>query len=183
MDIPVFLSRPSPYTKQQEEFEARVGDCLEELGFAARTLGKTDYDPEEPLTACRRLMRECNGLIALAFRHFYIEKGWECAINAKQTSLVDSKPLNNVYFTSPWVQIETTMAFSLGLPILVLREKGVNARGLMKKGIAGIYLPEFDLDDPDNDYLKTREWKEITNEWGGWVRAVRRAKGFPPRLY
>ena len=53
----------------------------------------------------------------------------------------------------------------------------------MAKGIAGLYLPEFDLDAPEKDYLKKQEWKEIINEWGGWVRAVRRSKGYPPRAY
>lgn len=188
MNIPVFVSCSTPFTQQQKDFKCAVGKYLEDyLGFAPRTLGETDYDPEEPLTACRRLMMECNGLITLAFRRYYIETGWEHPEIKTQKQLEEEnkqpKPMNQLYFTSPWCQIEATMAFSLGLPILVFREKGVIPRGLMRKGTAGLYLPEFDLDNPHKDFLTEPQWKEIINEWGGWVRAVRRAKGFPPRLY
>lgn len=192
MNIPVFLSCSSPYTEEQKAFKEKVGKYLNNLGFSARTLGETDYDPEEPLTACRRLMSECNGLITLAFRRYYVRTGWEYPDLPNQKRLTDKKTQKTVkkqesidenYFTSPWCQIEATMAFSMGLPILVFREKGVIKRGLLSKGIAGLYLPEFDLDNRTQDYLKEPEWKEIINEWGGWVRAVRRAKGYPPRAY
>lgn len=191
MNISIFLSCSSPYTEEQLAFKKQVSTYLDNyLGFSARTLGVTDYDPDEPLTACRRLMVECNGLITLAFRRYYLKEGWEYAEDIHQKQLNDRKtnepikprPLDNKYFTSPWCQIEAAMAFSLGLPILVLREKGVSPRGLMKQGISGIYLPEFDL-DAEESYLETQEWKEISNEWGGLVRAVRRAKGYPPRAY
>ena len=192
MNIPVFLSCSGPYTKEQEAFKAKVRTHLEDyLGFMPRTLGETDYDPEEPLTACRRLMMECNGLITLAFRRYYVHEGWEYPDSPPQTKLQDKKtdnpikqkPIAGKYFTSPWCQIEATMAFSLGLPILVFREKGVIEWGLLAKGIAGLYLPEeFDVNNPE-DYLQRQEWKEIISEWGGWVRAVRRSKGYPPRAY
>ncbi|MBQ9521464.1 MAG: hypothetical protein IJR72_02710 [Oscillospiraceae bacterium] len=192
MNISVFLSYSRPYTEAQKSFKEGVSKYLDDyLGFSARTLGDTDYDPDEPLTACRRLMVECNGLITLAFRRYYLEKGFEYADNSNQGQLddkktkkpIEPKPLNEIYFTSPWCQIEAAMAFSLGLPILVLRERGVSPRGLMKKGISGIYLPEFDLDKGGENYLETQEWKEISNEWSGLVRAVRRAKGYPHRVY
>ena len=188
MNIPVFLSCSGPFTEEQLTFKTNVIKYLQDyLGFAPRTLGETDYDPEEPLTACRRLMMECNGLITLAFRRYYVETGYEYPITEKQTPLKENpkqpKSINGLYFTSPWCQIEATMAFSMGLPILVFREKGVSPRGLMAKGIAGLYLPEFELDNPKEDYLTKQEWKEIINEWGGWVRAVRRSKGYPPRAY
>lgn len=192
MNIPVFLSCSGPFTKEQDKFKTAVKKYLRDyLGFEARTLGETDYDPEEPLTACRRLMMDCNGLITLAFRRYYVEIGYEYPDMPRQMKSVDEKTgkilkkkksIDGLYFTSPWCQIEAAMAFSLGLPILVFREKGVSERGLMKKGISGLYLPEFDLETHKN-YLDEPEWREIINEWGGWVRAVRRSKGFPPRLY
>jgi hypothetical protein len=35
----------------------------------------TDYDMDAPLTAIRRLMLESNGLLTIAFRRTYVEKG------------------------------------------------------------------------------------------------------------
>jgi hypothetical protein len=52
----------------------------------------------------------------------------------------------------------------MGLPILVLREAGVIEDGILEKGVAGIYLPEFDLYKKP-DYLQTNEWKQLFNQW------------------
>jgi hypothetical protein len=54
--IPVFLSYPKPFLKRQQEFVAAVQSYLELRGFIGRTLGVTDYDMQEPLTAIRRLI-------------------------------------------------------------------------------------------------------------------------------
>ena len=61
--IAVFLSYPKPALKRQAAFVDRVVDHLADRGFEARTLGVTDYDMQAPLTAIRRLMLECNGVI------------------------------------------------------------------------------------------------------------------------
>jgi hypothetical protein len=47
---------------------------LKNRGFEPRTLGVTDYDMQEPLTAIRRLMLESNGLLTIAFRRGFIKK-------------------------------------------------------------------------------------------------------------
>ena len=49
--------------------------------------------------------------------------------------------------TSPFCHIEPAMAFQLGLPVLVFREKGVLDDGILEKGGCWVYiLSEFDLD-------------------------------------
>ena len=175
MQIPVFLSYSTPYSKEQEGFIETLKQTLETHCLYPRTLGVTDYDLEEPLVAVRRMMLECNGLITIAFRRFEIQAGTEHKKGAGKT-------LNGQYFTSPWCHIEPAMAYQLGLPILVFREKGVTANGILEKGVAGVYLPEFDLEDK-NSYFDRDEAKEILGVWEGYVRAFNRAKGRPPRLF
>ncbi len=46
--------------------------------------------------------------------------------------------------STAWPQIETAMAYQIGLPIVVWREKSVRAEGLFEPGVAGLYMPEFD---------------------------------------
>src|SRR5256885_1962939 len=75
MNISVFLSYPKPCFGKQKDFIQHVREHLEMRGFGPRTLGVTDYDMDAPLKSIRRLMLESNGLITVAFRRTFIEKG------------------------------------------------------------------------------------------------------------
>lgn len=180
MSISVFLSYPQPYMSRQQRFINTVINYLRNRGFEPRTLGITDYDMNEPLTAIRRLMLESNGLITVAFRRSLVETG----IQKPQSDMGQrSTEILQKWYTSPYCQIEPAMAFQLGLPILILRENGVIEEGILEKGVTGTYLPEFDLDDHTKDYLNTEEWRQIIGRWEGYVRKVAENKGLPPKLY
>jgi hypothetical protein len=75
------------------------------------------------------------------------------------------------------------MAYQLGLPILIFREKGVLPEGILEPGVVGYYMPEFDLSQNIDDYLKSMPWKDVLGRWEGFVRAVVETKGKPPALY
>src|SRR4029078_11004884 len=75
MGIYVFLSYPNACYGSQQAFVDRIFKYLSERGFALRTLGVNEYDVDAPMTAIRRLMVESNGLLTIAFRRTYIEKG------------------------------------------------------------------------------------------------------------
>lgn len=181
MRISIFLSFPKPHLTVQAEFIDKVADFLRNRGFQPRTLGVTDYDMSAPLTAIRRLMLESNGLVTVAFRRTKVE---QCVLRA-EADLPDQveKQIGNVWFTSPYCQIEPAMAYQLGLPVLIFREKGVIPDGLLEKGVVGTYMPEFDLTRPIDPYLNSGEWKDVLGRWEGFVRAVVETKGNPPRLY
>lgn len=178
--IPVFLSYPKPFTKSQADFVNRVCEYLEKRGFIGRTLGVTDYDMEEPLTAIRRLMLDCNGLVTIAFRRSYITSGvGKPASDVGETEY----SLSGKWLTSPYCHIEPAMAFQVGLPILILREEGVIADGILEKGVSGTYLPEFSITGNWEDYFESTEWCQVIGQWEGYVRRVVSNKGKPPRLY
>lgn len=181
MNISVFLSHPKPCFSKQEEFIERVRDYLKRRGFAARTLGVTDYDMDAPLTAIRRLMLESNGLITVAFRRTFVEKG--TARLRTDVENLEETTVDGTWLTTPWAHIEPAMAYQLGLPILLLREKHVLADGMLERGVAGLYMPEFDLDQPVGAYFDSNEWQGIIGKWEGYVRAVVDSKGRPPKLY
>ena len=92
-------------------------------------------------------MLESNGILVVAFRRTLIEKGVY-----KPNNIHDQKVLNNTWITSPYTQIEPAMAFQIGLPILILRENGVLADGILERGVIGTYMPEFSLEDTAPDY-------------------------------
>ncbi|MFG6197402.1 hypothetical protein [Nonomuraea sp. JJY05] len=141
----------------------------------------TDYDTDAPLKAIRRLLLESNGLITIAFRRTYIER----AIGNHMTDLTDRSPydITDQWLTSPWSHIEPAMAFQLGLPILILRERGVIADGILEKGVLGLYMPEFDADMPTSQYFQSPEWRDLIWKWEGQARQVVETKGNPPKLY
>jgi hypothetical protein len=181
MRISVFLSYPTPCFSRQQEFISRISEFLKSQGFEPRTLGVTDYDMDAPLKAIRRLMLESNGLITVAFRRTFIEKGalrYRTDINELQETPIEGK-----WMTTPWSHIEAAMAYQLGLPILIFREKGVVDDGILERGVVGLYMSEFDLDNLRADYFSSAEWSGIIGKWAGYVRAVVEKKGSPPQLY
>ncbi len=178
--ISIFLSYPRPFNSKQTEFIDELVKYLKERGFEPRTLGVSDYDVQEPLNAIRRLMLESNGLLTIAFRRAHIKEG----ISKPQSDIGESESkLDNLWLTSTYCHIEPAMAFQIGLPILILRENGVIADGILEKGVIGTYMPEFNLDGDPLTYFKNREWSQLIGIWEGQVRNVVQKKGQPPRLY
>jgi hypothetical protein len=180
MGIPIFLSFPQPHLQKQSDFVRDVSSYLRSRGLEPKTLGVNEYDTDAPLTAIRRLMLESNGLITIAFRRLWIDGG-TYRKDADVTWTAPS-PLTATWLTSPYCHIEPAMAFQLGLPILLLRERGVLSDGVLEKGVVGTYMPEFSV-DATSSYLQTPEWGQLIAKWEGQVRAVRDAKGHPPRLF
>ena len=181
MGISVFLSYPKPCFGKQEAFIQRINAYLTQRGIAPRTLGVTDYDMYAPLKAIRRLMLESNGLITVAFRRTYVEKG--TARFRTDIQKLQEVPIDGRWLTTPWAHIEPAMAYQLGLPILILREQGVLDDGILERGVVGLYMPEFDMERPLDEYFTSAEWNGVIGKWEGYVRSVVEKKGNPPQLY
>jgi hypothetical protein len=126
-------------------------------------------------------MLESNGLITIAFRRTYVQKG-TARLRTDITNLRESS-IDDTWITTPWAHIEPAMAYQLGLPVLIFREAGVLADGVLEKGVVGLYMPEIDLDAPAERYFQSAEWNAIIGRWEGFVRAVVDRKGKPPTLY
>lgn len=173
----VFLSYPRPYNKEQQIFILALSEYLVSRGYAPRTLGITDYDMDAPLKAIRRLMIESNGLITIAFRRALINQG----IGEPDTP--NEYSLDGKWLTSPYSHIEPAMAFQIGLPVLILRESGVIADGILEKGVLGTYMPEFDLSNSSGNYLNSNEFRQLIHKWESQVERVVENKGNPPKLY
>ena len=173
----VFLSYPRPYNSDQEAFIENLSAYLKQHGYEPRTLGITDYDMSAPLKAIRRLMLESNGLITIAFRRAQIITG------TGKPNTLDEYSLSGQWLTSPYSHIEPAMAFQIGLPVLVIRETGVLADGILEQGVLGSYMPEFNLENSPTEYLESREFSDIIRQWENQVERVVESKGNPPQLY
>ena len=163
MSIPVFLSYPKPYNEAQVNFIGEVEKHLRDNNFSPRTLGVTDYDMSAPLIKIREMMYECDGLLSIAFRRAHIKAG------IGKPSTQNEYIISDQWLTSPYCHIEPSMAFQLNLPTLIFREKGVIDDGILEKGVAGTYLPEFDLTSTDSNYLESEEWCQLIIKWKSLV--------------
>lgn len=177
MKTAIFLSYPSPFNAEQGKFVEALKAYMSDNDLEPRTLGVTDYDPDIPLKAIRRLMLESNGIVTVAFRRTLISKG-ESRPGHTRNFVLDGK-----WLTSPYAQIEPAMAFQIGLPTLIMRELGVVPEGILEKGISGLYMPEFDLTEGWETYLRSQEWVQIFKRWEHQVRSVRDKKGMPPTIF
>lgn len=181
MKIPVFVSRPTPHLEAQAQFVDVVKKELHARGFEPFTLGPgSSYDYDAPLIGIRRILTHCCGLISIAFRRMHVASatrhlGADISGRAEEVS-------TSFWLTSPYCQIEPAMAFQLGLPILILREQGVLAEGVLEKGVTGLYLPEFNL-DASASFVNSDECRRLLDQWGGYVRTVHKRRGDPPLLY
>ena len=181
MRAPIFLSYPKPWYPNQQEFIARVQEYFCGRGFEPRTLGVTDYDMDAPLQGVRRLLLECNGFAAVALRRAHFEQGTRMLRGTDGN--LHAEEVRDEWLTTPWAHIEPAMAFQVGLPIVIFRERGVVVDGVLDPGVAGIHMPEIDLDDDLDTYFGSNQWLQPISQWEGRVRQVMARKGRPPSLY
>jgi len=177
----IFLSYPKPWYDNQKLFIERVVEYFQGRGFEPRTLGVTDYDMDAPMQGVRRLLLECNGFAGVALRRAHIERGTRMVRGSDGE--LHAEDSDDHWLTTPWVHIEPAMAFQVGLPIVIFRERGVVIDGVLDPGVAGIHMPEIDLDCDLDAYFSSNEWLQPISQWEGRVRQVIARKGRPPALY
>lgn len=181
MEISVFLSYAKPFNRKQTKFISKVERHLVENGFKPRTLGITDNSTSAPLIKIREIMNECHGLLSVAFRRSFIEKG----VGKPGTNLAGhlQYDISQKWITSPYCHIEPSMAFQIDMPILIFREKGVIDDGILENGVIGSYIPEFDLDSSIDQYFKSSEWNQLLTEWKKSVLEYKRWKQFKSDVF
>lgn len=188
MGIPVFLSRAQPHTMPQARFLKSLCKHLRSRGLEPRTVGDTDFGLNG-LDAVRGLLRQCNGIISVAFRRAVVREGADrpdadqrLGDAVREVSLIDT------WLTTPWCHMEAAMAYQIGLPVLLVVEEGVRQDGALENGVLGQYPPQFDLAGGDRDLDAVfagnlEKWRQLAGTWEGQVREVVHNRARPPALY
>lgn len=187
MGIPVFLSRAEPYRHSQQVFLARLCKHLVQRGLEPHTVGDTDFGLNG-MSAIRGLLLQSNGLLSVAFRRMIVNDGQDRPAPTLPLASNQKVPLDQpTWLTTPWCHMETAMAYQIGLPILLLVEKGVRLEGVLEGGVLGQYPPTFDLaPEPtslDASFESTEKWRQLLGTWEGQVREVLRNRTRPAPLF
>jgi hypothetical protein len=162
MRIPIFVSAPTRLTDMQEASRKLILRELDRLGLEARALGRSDYPTELPLREVLTIARHCAGGIILGFQQFRADSG------VAKAGTEDEKPISApVIFPTEWNQLEAGILFSLGLPLLVFREKGISG-GVFDQGVTDVFvhpMPRADLTSSDK-----KGFSAVLLKWQAEVR-------------
>lgn len=109
---------------------------LASVGLQPRTLGATDDPSKSPLDEVIDLMRACRGTMVLGYPQITVGRG-----TCRETDC------SGLCLQTEWNHIEAALAYSLGLPLLIIRHKGVS-RGVFDRGAVSAFLYEVDLREP-----------------------------------
>ncbi|MCJ8009309.1 hypothetical protein ACFFF5_12905 [Lederbergia wuyishanensis] len=160
--IPVFFSHqnlftlgPStpPFSKEQE-FVIRMFREIKRVLLFPRTIPNTDQYPDTTLENIRRAVNSSYGAAAVLL---------------KQT-----RPTDQGEPYSPFLQIEPSMAYQRGLPLLLVKQSTVKAGGIW--GDAGPLAPFtpliwFSDTTSVNEFFNSVQWQEALQNWAGQVRS------------
>jgi hypothetical protein len=135
----IFLSVGTPHVEEQERFLDRLTRSLRALKFKPVTLGRTNYDFLNPMQSIRELMLECCGAVIVGFERRYARTAVERRGSDREQIVRDLRT------STPWTHLEAGMAFQLGLPMLILKDRHVHAEGILDQSLSAYLVYEFDL--------------------------------------
>jgi hypothetical protein len=150
----VFISKGSNATNRQREYIDAVLDTLRLVGLNPRIMNENEWSHSQPLKAIKRIIRECDGIVVIAFTRTRYDKGIEVRSE-------DNKELNNISLPTPWNHIEAAIAYTFDLPILVIAENGLKSEGLIERGYDWqVYWSNWSPAD-----VKSESFKGFLNSW------------------
>lgn len=153
----IFVSRP---TWVSSEFEVGLNVFLNSLvksGLTPRTLGSSDYTNKAPLDEVIEMMSQCKGAIILGYPQIKISTGF----------LKSELLRTEVTLPTEWNHIEAALAYSKGLPLLVIHHNSVT-RGIFEHGVMNAFIHSIDLTSPAWSLEKSldgalNKWRENCN--------------------
>lgn len=168
MAIDVFISVGRTSTPEQEEFVLVIEKYLRDNGLEPRAIGRSDFSSQQPLKFIERLMNQCSGTVIIAFERIHIHEGIE-----KRGSEAE-KSIQNLNLPTVWNQIEASMAYLIGQPLLVIVEQGLYREGLLETGYDW-YVQWVNI---DASILNNKEFKGVFAEWKSRVEEYKKNSGF-----
>lgn len=154
-ELTVFVSVGTPATEQQEVFVRAVEDRLRSEGIVPHTVGRNTFSAEAPLKTVTKLIDKCSGAVVIALERSFFPSGIDKRGGSKESSLA------NIKLPTPWNHIEAAMAYSRGLPLLIIVESGLKSEGLLEHG----YDWYVQYVTPESSALNSSEFNGVLASW------------------
>jgi hypothetical protein len=151
----VFLSVGRTCNDKQEMFVQTIEKYLQMNGLTPQTVGRTYFSSQQPLVSVAELMHQCAGTIVLAFERIHLVEAIEKRGNPQEARW------EGVNLPTVWNQIEASMGYVLGHPLLVIVEENMKYEGLLEKGYDW-YVKKVNLDD---NILADSEFIGVMADW------------------
>jgi len=122
----VFLSVGATYTPEQEGFVRAFEEALVQSGCERLTVGRGQLGARQPIQQARDLMEAADAVVVLAFTRILVERALDKPGSREQKEITGAK------YPTVWNQLEASMAFGLGIPLLVVLEEGLEQEAMLK---------------------------------------------------
>jgi hypothetical protein len=103
-------------------------------------LGKSNWSFRSPMQPIKQLMLVSKAAIIVGLERYHDYIGY-----SKQHSEAQEEYVHR-YRSSSWIQIEAGMAYMLGLPLLILKERKIEKEGILDANVSEFYVFEFELE-------------------------------------
>lgn len=157
----VFLSVGGTANDSQERFVQAVENRLRSEGLIPNTVGRNTFSVDAPLKTVEELMERCVGTVVLALERSYFPEGTEKRGGDNERSITE------IALPTPWNHIEAAMAYSRGLPLLVIVQEGLKHEGLLEPGYDW-YVQSIPLDE---SYLGSAQFNGVLASWKAKIDA------------
>lgn len=150
----VFISKGSAATNEQRAFIDAVLEMLDTVGLSPRIMGENEWSHEQPLKAIKKIIKECDGAVVIAFTRTQYEQG----VEYKKDKNI---PIKGINLPTTWNHIEASLAYSFELPLLVVAENGLKSEGLIEDG----YDWRVYWTDLKPEVVKSESFKGFLQSW------------------
>ncbi len=150
----VFISCAGTLTPKQGEFVDKIKYDLEKQGVTSVQFNQSKYRETGQLSAIKTEMASCHGVISIGFPDYEIVTGYY----RKGTN--NTKDVKGKAFTTPWINIEMGIAYTLGLPIMMLYDAQIIHDGLFEPNIIDKSITRIDFQSVNYD-----EYEDVILNW------------------
>ena len=159
----IFVSKPTTQSSKQSEFTTKIEEILETRDFKIRSLGTSDFSNEPPLLTVQKIMNDCEGAVILGLKQLHINKGI-----LKQNTRSERKIID-IDLPTPWNHIEAGVAFALKIPLLIIKEEGIEG-GIFDIGSSDRFIHQINIDVELEKYFQSKRFLQPFNQWADDVR-------------
>lgn len=166
MAIDVYLSAGRPANQEQEDFLQAVERFLKQHDLNPLTPGRSHLVNKQPLKAVEQCMRTCKGIVVVAYERLY------APIAIERRGGPDKQEHPDAIVPTVWNQVEGAIGYTLGLPVLIIAQKGLRSEALLENKYDWI----VQWVDVDAKALLTSGFTGVFADWRNEIDAAEKAR-------